>query len=146
MDLLINKLQRRARWLNIFLLVTSSTTAASWTIWQQEYLKVIWTGVIGLAQMLIIVRPYFSYEKVIKNLVQGYYQLQPVNSEYEKLWLEFYCDRITEDDAILKLNQLKIETQKAQKFSDDIVISDDKSLIEEAESKVFSYAKTISMI
>lgn len=123
LSLLLEKFQKRERIINIFLVIATSTSISAWAIWQLDYLKWLWAAIIALSQSISLIKPYLNYTKYAKELNEKFFLLQAINVEYEKLWLSYKFEKITNEQAFDKAFELKNTLTKGLNFSDDIILS-----------------------
>ena len=141
-DLLLEKYQKRDRTINIFLVIVTSTSISAWAIWQIPYLAWLWAAIIAISQIISLIKPYLNYTKYAKELNEKHFLLQTLNVEYEKLWVSFKFEKISNEKAFERAFELKNTLTKGMNFSDDIIISDNKDLQVIAKEKVAIHLKT----
>jgi len=139
--LLLDRYQKRERFVNIFLVIVTSSSVSAWAIWKLQVLAVVWASMVGVSQILILVRPYLSYAKNIKELHEKYYLLQMLNLEYEKLWLSFKFEKVTPEDAFEKVFELKRSLTEKLNFSEDMIISEDTAMYRESKERLGVFLK-----
>ncbi len=141
-NLLLEKFKRMERAINIFLIIVTSTSISAWAIWEMEYLKWLWAALIATSQIILLIKPYLNYAKCTKELSEKYFLLQTLNVEYEKLWLNYKFERITDEQAFDKAFDLKTTLTKGLNFSEDIIIKENKKIFNKAKEKLSKYLKT----
>ena len=82
--ILVSKYQRRARSINIFIALVTSSSVAGWTIWDKY--KAIWGVIIVVSQVVNIIKPYIPYTKFVNKLNSISQELNSLTVDYEKLW------------------------------------------------------------
>jgi len=141
-NLLLAKFQKRDRLINIFLVIVTSASISAWAIWQLDYLKWLWAGLVAISQVVLLIKPYLNYTRYTKELNEKYIIIQTINLQYERLWSNFKFERITIEQAHDKALDLKEDLTKGLNFSEDIIISEKKNLAEKAKKKLLIYLKT----
>lgn len=141
-NLLLEKFQKRERMINIFLVIITSSSISAWAIWQLDYLKWLWAALVAASQIIILARPYLNFTKYAKELNEKYLLLQTLNVEYEKLWLSYKFDQVSNKQAFEKAFDLKSNVAKILNFSEEIIMSENKRMIEKAKVKLASYLRT----
>ncbi|MBL4677566.1 MAG: hypothetical protein JKY70_15395 [Mucilaginibacter sp.] len=139
--LLLEKFQKREKTLNIFLVIATSSSISAWAIWQLDYLKWLWAGIIALSQIVILVKPYLNYVKYAKELNEKHFLLETLNVEYEKLWLAFKFQKISIQEAFDKSFELKTTMSKSLNFSDDVLVTKSKKIADQAKADLLNYLK-----
>lgn len=135
-NLLLEKMQRREKALNIFLVVVTSTSVSAWAIWKTPYLQWVWASVVALSQIVTLIKPYLNYAKYARELNEKYFFLQGVNTEYERLWLDYRFETITDEKAFKRCFELKEKLTKGLKFSDDILLTENEATRAEATERL----------
>lgn len=141
-NLLLERFQKMDRLINIFLVIVTSTSISAWAIWQFDYLKWLWAVLIAASQIMLLIKPYLNFTKYAKELNEKYFLLQTLNVEYEKLWLSYKFEKITNEQAFEKAFDLKNTLTKGLNFSDEIIISEKKELVAKAKEKLGNYLRT----
>jgi hypothetical protein len=89
---------------NIILALTSSGSIGGWLIWKDQPL--VWASILGVAQLINIVKPFLPYLKDKEQLAETYIFYETLHLDYERLWIEFETST-NEDQATDKYFQLK---------------------------------------
>ncbi|MFP9118132.1 hypothetical protein ACLI08_10125 [Flavobacterium sp. RNTU_13] len=118
-ELLYCKYQKWERNTNVFLAIASSSSIAAWALWNE--LDWIWASIIALSQLINAVKPFFPYNKYVKELGAKSLKIENLNIECEKLWDKMQNDNIDEEDAENRYYEIKKEGNEILRFSDDIV-------------------------
>lgn len=140
-NLLLERYQKRERLVNIFLVVITSSSVSAWAIWKLQVLEIIWASLVAFSQILILIKPYLSYTKNIKELHEKSYLLQMLNLEYEKLWLSFKFEKITPENAFEEVFKLKQSLTEKLNFSEDLIMSEDEKLYQKSKEKLGTFLK-----
>lgn len=140
-NLLLETFQKRERTINIFLVIVTSTSISAWAIWKFDYLQWLWAIIIAVSQIISLIKPYLNYSKYAKELNEKSFLLQTLNVEYEKLWLSYKFEKITNEQAFEKAFDLKNTLTKGLNFSEDIIISENKEIFSKAKEKLAHYLK-----
>ncbi len=96
-SLVVKKYQLYDLYSNIFLALTTSSSVAAWAFWKQ--LPEIWILIIGISQVLMIVKPYFLFPRYIKVFNDRCIRWQQMTVELEHLWYELNENNIGNVEA-----------------------------------------------
>jgi len=135
----LDRFQKKDRIINIFLVIVTSTSISAWAIWQYAYLKWIWALLIAASQIISLIKPYLNYSKYLKELNQKYVLLQTLTIEYERLWLSYKFEKLSNDQAVEKAFDLKNSIAKELNFSEEVVFTENKMVYDEAKRKLGHY-------
>jgi hypothetical protein len=138
--LLIEKYQKRERILNIILAIASSGSIAAWAVWQK--FPFVWGSIIALSQVITVIKPYLPYAKYVKELNPKCTKLDYLNLEFEMLFYKIQNDKIDEDAVEHSYRKLSDEILKVLNFSDELIITTDKSLENMANIKMKYFLRT----
>lgn len=140
LELLVSKYQKLDRNVNIFLAIASSGSIAVWAVWQQYPL--IWSSIIALSQIITVIKPYFPYSKITKELNSRYNKIDLLNVEFEKFWSKIQRGKLKED----MIEQLYFDHTRTYaellKFPDDIIFDTSKGIEMQGNQKMNNYLKT----
>jgi hypothetical protein len=103
-SLVVAKYQLYDLFSNIFLALATSSSVAAWAIWKQ--FPELWILIIGITQILMIVKPYFLFPRYIKVFNDRSIRWQQMTIELEQLWFD--------------LNEKNIESTVASKAFFDL--------------------------
>lgn len=140
-ELIIEKYQKKDRYISIFLSVISLSSVSAWTLWEWGAMQYVWAALIAISNILVAVRPFFPYSKYAKNLIEKYPKIQDIQLAYEKLWYQVENDLIEEKHLAEQYFQLRKEQNDVFCPTEGIVYSEDKRVIREAEKKIEIYLK-----
>lgn len=126
---------------NIFLVITTSSSVAAWTFWKE--LPVLWALIIGLSQLLTIIKPYFLFPKYIKAFNEKSIQWQHLSLSLEETWFQFNNNLIDEVKAIDRFFELKRQTLTFDNIPDDIIFFNYKNIQFAAENQCEIYLAKI---
>ncbi|MEL1244217.1 hypothetical protein AAEO56_08100 [Flavobacterium sp. DGU11] len=118
-ELLYCKYQRWERNINVFLAIASSSSIAAWALWKE--LDWLWAGIIASSQLINAIKPFFPYNKYVKELGSKFLKMENLTIECEKLWDKIQNDTITEEETSKKYYEFKKESSDILRFSDDII-------------------------
>jgi len=141
-NLMLEKFQKREKFINIFLVIITSTSISAWAIWKFDYLQWIWAVLVAASQIVLLIKPYLNYTKYTKELNEKYFLLQTLNVEYEKLWLSYKFEKITNEQAFEKAFDLKNTLTKGLNFSEEIILSENNNMVVKAKEKLRNYLRT----
>lgn len=108
---------RTGRAYSFFLSFASASSVAAWAVWQQ--LPGLWAGIIAVSQVLHIAKPYLPFMKHDKDFLEMCFNFDYLYLDYERLWVAYDDDRLTDEDAekkfyVLRERELKIEQAHKQ--------------------------------
>jgi phosphoribosylpyrophosphate synthetase len=135
----IIQLKKFERNINIFLILSTSGSIASWMIW--ENLKLIWAIIIGISQVVSLIKPYFPYSENIKELKKFNSLYKKLNLKYEKLWNQISTGTIEEEEAMNDYFQLRDEENEFSDLSDEIIISNSDKIYNKSNSDLQHFLK-----
>ena len=93
--------QRRYRWnrfLKIFLAITSSSTVASWGLWNET--KIVWQIFGGVSAVISVTLPILNLEKEIQMMSTLSVKWSQIHNQYDILWVDYETGR--ELDEIIR--------------------------------------------
>jgi hypothetical protein len=122
----IIELKKLERNINIFLILATSGTIASWVMW--DNLKWLWALIIVAAQIVSIIKPYFPFSDNVKELKKFNFLYKKLNLKYEKLWSKIDSGIVTEEESNEHYYQLREEENEFSDLSDEIIISNSKNI------------------
>lgn len=140
LGILIDKYQKLDRNINIFLALTTSSSVASWAIWQKYHL--LWSIIILVSQVIQVVKPYFPYFKFVKELNIVNQKVGLIAIDFEKLWYKFDSKKISEQDASEEYFALKKMISEAFNFGEDVLLSTSKSNVNKANQRMKIFLKS----
>lgn len=138
--LLVTKYQRRDRNVNIFLALASSGSIAAWAVWK-EY-PLLWSSIIALSQVVMTIKPYFPYHKVIKELNSRCLKLNLLNIETERIWNKIQRGKLTDDNIEQYYYDYNKTYAELLNFPDDLVFVTSREIEAKAEDKLKNYLKS----
>jgi hypothetical protein len=138
-SILVNKYQKWDRNINIFTALASSTSVASWIIWEKYQL--IWSIIIVLSQIVTVVKPYFPYFKYVRELSDRSQKIDSLSIDFEKLWHDFQVKTLNTNEASALYFNLKKSLNEILNFGDDIIFSTSKNDEQKANQKMKVYLK-----
>ena len=123
--------------LNSFLVLTTSASVAAWAIW--DNLFILWAIIIGISQVLMLLKPFLLFPKYIKVYGDKNMIYQTLTWELEKLWYNYHNDKITEERAYEEYDVIKNKLMENDRFPDEIIIIIHKKALAKAELKTERY-------
>jgi len=138
--LLISKFQKLDRNINIFLALASSGSIGAWAIWK-EY-PMIWGSIIVVSQIVSTIKPYFPYNKYVKELNERYLKIEYINIELEQLWYKYSKRKVNDDQANELYVEIRKEIAKALNFSSDTIFNINKKIEYEANKRMEIFLKS----
>ena len=138
-SILVDKYQKWDRNVNIFIAFSSSSSVASWIIWNKY--QVVWSAIIVISQLLTVIKPYIPFFKYVKELNQRSQKLDILCIDFEKLWYQIQNKKISMDNASDKYFDLKKKASEILTFNDDTIFSVSKYNENKANEKMKIYLK-----
>jgi hypothetical protein len=123
------------KWLSIFLALVSSVSVGSWLIWKEH--PEIWATIIGVSQLIIIIKPFFPILEQESEFVKYSLDLNKLSLIYEKLWRK--CDKNGFDNCEEAFSQLKGEEHNLIDKYSALRIPEYQFLIRKARKRIDSY-------
>ena len=87
---LIRRYSRWDKYTKIFLATMSSSTVASWGIWNE--IDILWKGLSAVSAVTAIALPILDWSKTISRMSDLVGKWSRIEYEYENLWLELQGD------------------------------------------------------
>ena len=137
MSILRHKYQTRDRWINIILAISSSSSIATWAVWD-DY-DFVWGGIIVVSQVINAVKHLFPYKKSSKAINQASQKLDLITIEYELLWNDLQYQNITIQKAFNQHINLKRKVSELLNFSDEIILKASKKEEEKANKSMRNF-------
>ncbi len=140
-ELLLEKYQKLDKTINIYLVIATSSAVSAWAISKNDWFQWIWAIIVGISQIIILIRPYLNYSKYIKELNEKFYKLQAINLSYQKLWHDIKFDKTSPDEAASKDFEIRKSINDVLVFSDGLIMPENIKYSEKATSKLLSYLR-----
>ena len=134
---MIDKIQKRNLYINIFLALASLSSIAAWAIW--KVFPEIWGVIIAASNILIAIKPLLGDDKKIKQLNEILPSLESIEIEYEKLFFNLDDKKIDEKECAEIFFVVYEKQIKALKTSADVILGLDKRIKELADSDTNRY-------
>ena len=133
-----------ARWINIMILIFSSTGILGWSIWENPDLAGIACGLTVAMTLVKMISPFFILsDKETKKLDKYYVQLVNLFDLLEKFWYEFEDNRIKDSQITTEFYKfVQKGTDIHDRFS-DLNIMHIKPLIKKSDTNTRNYFKNI---
>ncbi len=136
-----SKVTRYYQWsewfLNSFLVIATSSGIAAWIIW--DSLEFVWIIIIGLSQILTLLKPFLLFPKYVQTYNEKNVLLQQLCWDLEKLWYNFEKNNINEDEAFHEFDKLKKKLIEVDKFPNEVIVITHKKALSQAEEKCNQY-------
>ena len=87
---LIRRYSNRDKYTKIFLAAMSSSTVASWGIWDE--IDILWKGLSAISAVTAIALPILDWPKIVSRMSDLVGKWSRIEYEYENLWLELQND------------------------------------------------------
>jgi hypothetical protein len=138
-SILVSKYQRWERNTNIFVALVSSSSIASWAIWDKYQL--VWSSIIVTSQIVTVLKPYFPYFKYVKELNSRSQKMDVLSIDFEKLWYDFQVNNLESKNVSDEFFRLKKIYNETLNFGDDIIFHTNKHDELKANQKMKIYLK-----
>jgi len=132
-SLIVKKYQKWDLYTNIFLVITTSLSVAAWTIW--NIYPTLWALIIGLSQLMTLIKPYFLFPKYIKVFNEKSIRWQHITLELDEIWFGLNNDIIDEKKASTLYFELKKKSLTFDNVPDDIIFFNHNKIHAIAESQ-----------
>jgi len=139
LDLIVNRFQKWDRNINIYIAIASSSSIAAWAIWNSTPL--LWGTIIAFSQVLTVIKPYFPYNKYVKELNSKNLKIEHLNIELEMLWHKLQKKKITEDEAAEIYFDIRKQASEIFNFGDDTIFVISSKIEKKANEKMKTYLK-----
>ena len=127
------------RRLNIFLALASSSSIATWAIWQR--LDLLWAIILAVATLVNVIKPYFPFNKYLAEINKMSTQLELLHLDFEKLWYKLEHNKIDEDAIFEEFMELKKGVIEILNVSEEIILVDNKKIEGKANEDMNIYLK-----
>lgn len=131
-SLIVKRYQKWDLCLNIFLVLATSSSIATWAIWKE--MPLLWATIIAISQIITLAKPYFLFPKYIKVFYEKSIHWQNTTLEIEELWHKFENGIVDEPNASKTYFELRKRALAFDKVPEDIIFFDFERLQEEAET------------
>ena len=137
-----NKLQKRfaciAKVINIFSAIMATSSVALWSFWGK--IPWLWPILIAFAELIHVVWPLISVEKLIPKLINLIYATRQEYLIFEKDWLYVRNGELTEKEINDKISKFKMTINKLEKdILDGYTITIYKNLLKKSEIESNKY-------
>lgn len=123
-----------AEWIiNSILVITTSSSVAAWVIWEEYYL--IWGVVIGVSQLIMLLKPFLLFPKYIKAYSEKNISYQYLSWDLEKLWYNYEKGGLDDSQALLEFDKIKQRLIENDKFPDEVIVITHNKALSKAEIK-----------
>jgi hypothetical protein len=128
----------RDKAINIFLAIISSSSIATWAVWQKYDL--LWAFIIALSQVVTAVKPFLPYRQRLKAISELNDKIQKISLKSEKNWYDVAEGELTEKEIHELYIDLKNESLAAEiKFLKNLVLPRKENLLRRAEKEAHIY-------
>lgn len=138
-SLKIDALQKLDRDINVYVALASSGSIAAWAIWKD--FPLLWAIIIAASQVFTVVKPYFPYNKYIKELNAKCSKIDNVVIDLEQLWYKLQNQKITIDEASNDYFLIRRQINEILIFSDDIIFTIGEDIEKKANARMAVYSK-----
>lgn len=90
---------------SFILAFTSASSVATWVIWEKY--PVIWASIVGVSQVLHVLKPYIRFIKHEKDFLEMSFEFEWLYLSYEKLWYDYENQRKNQDEIAQQLNECR---------------------------------------
>lgn len=100
--------------LAFILALTSASSVAAWTLWQQH--RTAWALIIGAGQIMLIAIPHIPFLKSEKEFLTMAYEFENLYLRYEQLWYDLMDGSVDETAAKTIITQLRSKEVEIEKI------------------------------
>ena len=118
-SLIVKKYQKWDLCTNIFLVIATSSSIATWAIWKE--LPFLWAAIIAISQIITLLKPYFLFPKYIKVFYEKSILWQNISLELEELWHKFENNIVDKSKATDAYFEFKKRCLAFDKVPEDII-------------------------
>ena len=124
--------------INMFLAIASSSSIASWVVWND--LSIIWAAIIAISQAITAVKPYLPYTKRLRSLQGITNDLESLFLAMEDHWFKVSEGILTEEE-IHKLHMRCKEKRRQiiQKYLGSSPLPEEGVMLEKAQESAKTY-------
>ena len=119
--------------LNAFVAIFTSVSVGGWVIWKD--LPYIWAPLIGLCQIINVVRPHIAFLKNTKALSEASLFYETIHVDLGELWLDIEAEAIDENAARVKFTGITRKELKITALLQEISVPNIRSLENMAEKQ-----------
>ena len=124
---------------NIFLALTSSGSIASWAIWKN--FEFVWALIIAISTVINVIKPYFPFNKYIKEVDKTSTQLDILHLDFERLWFKLEYGKIDEDAEFEEVMELKKRSVEILNSLDDTIVVENTKIDANVNASMRAYLK-----
>ncbi len=128
------------RWLEGLLVVASSGAVAGWLVW--THLPWLWAAIIGLSQLVKVVKPYLPYLKEKDQLAASYVFYEKQHHAYERLWFSLENGRAEESAVFEEVQSLKDHGLEEIERTAHVKVPEWDFLVQKTEADWQEYLRT----
>lgn len=139
--LIAKKYKQRDLHTNILLVIATSSSIGGWSLWQSFAL--IWAIIIGLSQLITVLKPYLLFPKYVKVFSEKGLKWQFLTVDLEELWYEVNNYMIDSDKASERFFKLKKQSLEFDNVPNEIIFYRQEKLKRKAEYQCNAYLKKI---
>jgi hypothetical protein len=140
-SLVVKKYQIWDLFTNLFLALTTSSSVAAWAFWEKY--SAIWLLIIGISQVIMVVKPYFLFPKYIKVFNEKSIHWQHLTVSLEQLWHELNQNYIDEKIASERFFEFKQKCLNFDNTPDDLIFFSHSKQLTQAENECNIYLKKL---
>lgn len=136
----VTQYQKIDRNINIVLAIAGSVSIGAWAVWK-EY-PIVWAGIIALSQVITTIKPFFPYNKLVKELNSRCFKIDLLNLEYEeRLWNQIQLGMICENTIAERYFYFNKKCNEILNFPDDLIFEPNRITILKANQRVKTFFK-----
>ena len=138
---IVRRYQKFDLYANVMLVIATSSSVAAWAIWKIH--PTLWAMIIGISQVVTLLKPYFLFPKYIKVFNEKSIRWQNLSMELEKLWFNLNNDIVDEKQAAALYFDLKQKSILFDNVPEDIIFFDYSRILKIAEKQCDIYISKI---
>jgi len=130
--------EKKEKILKILLAITTSTSIASWKLWNQSVLwlnlSIVWQILTALSAIIAIILPLINYSKKSQKLAILKYFYSILLVDYERLWLTLNRENAVIDT--IQKEYLILREKEASYSLEEAYVKNDIELIKKCQNEV----------
>lgn len=119
--------------IHIVIGISSAASIGSWVIWKNY--SNIWASFVAIAQLLIVIKPFFSYTELISQYKNYIDKATELFNKFDNYLYYVLLDNTSEEEINNKLSELRKEATKIEKSTINIHTFDCKWRAKRAQKK-----------
>ena len=138
--LYIERLRQTRKRINVLTIIFSTTGILSWKLW--TYLPAVTSGLVAILQLFkLIENKVIATDADIEKFSELRMMQYDITNRYEKLWIEYDCKKITEEQATDRFFEFRDIAKEIKSLSNKLDIKETVKLQNLADIKTNNYLK-----